>query len=182
MNTKVCTKCSKNLVLTDFCKGNNKDGLYCRCKQCMKKSHRQYYIKNKDKIDKQHRDYYKNNKEISKLRSIKNAKNRRKVDIDFKLRNYLRTRIWNALKMNIKSNSTTKLLGCSIEFLKYYLTKQFKPGMSWSNYGKWHIDHIRPCCTFDLSKPEEQRKCFHYTNLQPLWAFDNLSKSKKEII
>jgi hypothetical protein len=57
--------------------------------------------------------------------------------------------------------------------------KKFKPKMSWNNYGKWHIDHIKPCCSFNLSKSEEQRKCFHYSNLQPLWAKENLSKGKK---
>jgi len=53
--------------------------------------------------------------------------------------------------------------------------------MSWNNYTYigWHVDHIKPCCQFDLSKPEEQAKCFHYTNLQPLWAEENLTKGKK---
>ena len=51
--------------------------------------------------------------------------------------------------------------------------------MSWGNYGKWHVDHIRPCASFNLVNEEEQKKCFHYTNLQPLWAKDNLSKGSK---
>ena len=72
-----------------------------------------------------------------------------------------------------------KLLGCSLDFLKQYLEFQFKKGMSWSNYGKWHIDHIKPCASFDLSKPNEQHKCFNYINLQPLWAIDNLRKKDK---
>ena len=70
-----------------------------------------------------------------------------------------------------------KLVGCSIEKLKQHLESQFKEGMTFSNYGKWHIDHIRPCTSFDLSKLDEQYKCFHYTNLQPLWAEENLRKS-----
>jgi hypothetical protein len=84
-----------------------------------------------------------------------------------------------ALKGICKSARTMKLVGCSIEELKNYLKKQFVAGMSWKNHGKWHVDHIRPCITFDLSKPNEQRKCFHYTNLQPLWAIDNLEKKDK---
>ncbi|GAI33061.1 unnamed protein product, partial [marine sediment metagenome] len=61
---------------------------------------------------------------------------------------------------------------------KKHLEKRFVKGMSWKNYGKWHIDHIKPCATFNLSEKKEQRKCFHYSNLQPLWAKENLSKNK----
>ena len=59
-----------------------------------------------------------------------------------------------------------------------HLEAQFKPGMTWDNYGLkgWHVDHIRPCASFDLRDPEQQRRCFHYTNLQPLWAEENLKK------
>ena len=70
------------------------------------------------------------------------------------------------------------LIGCEVDYLMYYIQSKFTKGMNWNNYGKWHIDHIKPCCSFDLSKASEQRKCFHYTNLQPLWAKDNLSKGK----
>ena len=81
----------------------------------------------------------------------------------------------------IKSAKAITLIGCSFPELRQYLEKQFKEGMSWGNYGinGWHIDHLRPCASFDLSKPEEQQKCFHYTNLQPMWASENFSKSDK---
>jgi hypothetical protein len=73
-----------------------------------------------------------------------------------------------------------ELLGCTIDFFKNHLESKFVEGMSWQNYGKgWHIDHIIPCVSFDLSKPEEQRKCFHFSNLQPLWAVDNIRKGTK---
>ena len=52
-------------------------------------------------------------------------------------------------------------------------------GMTWENYGEWHLDHMRPCASFNLEDPEEQKKCFHWTNLQPLWAKDNLAKSDR---
>jgi hypothetical protein len=91
----------------------------------------------------------------------------------------LRNRILKVLKGRNKSKSTLKLLGCTIEFLKNHLESKFTKGMSFSNYGKWHIDHIRPCASFDLSKSSEQHKCFHYTNLQPLWAKDNREKRDK---
>jgi len=90
----------------------------------------------------------------------------------------LRSRIWAVLKNNVKSTHTVKLIGCSLKELKQHLQTQFKKGMNWKNYGKWHVDHIIGCCNFDLSKPEEQRKCFNYRNLQPLWAIENWSKKK----
>ena len=75
------------------------------------------------------------------------------------------------------------MLGADANFVREHLEKQFKPGMSWANHTKdgWHIDHKIPCASFDLTKPEEQQKCFHYTNLQPLWARENLTKSKHEV-
>ena len=85
------------------------------------------------------------------------------------------------LKHNRKHGTTIKLLGCNINELRFYLEGKFIDGMSWDNYGEWHIDHIRPCASFDLTDPEQQKKCFHYTNLQPLWAEDNLSKGDKII-
>ena len=72
-----------------------------------------------------------------------------------------------------------ELVGCSIHYLKEYLTKQFKSGMNWNNVGKWHVDHIIPVVKFNLKDPEQQKTCFHYTNLQPLWALDNLKKGTK---
>ncbi len=98
-----------------------------------------------------------------------------------KIAKNLRGRIRHALQkdgMN-KSTSTTELLGCSIEFCRDHLASQFTDNMDWDNYGKWHIDHIRPCASFDLADAEQQRVCFHYTNLQPLWAKDNMSKGDK---
>jgi hypothetical protein len=71
-----------------------------------------------------------------------------------------------AIDRNAKSVHYLDLLGCSIEALKEYLEFKFKRGMRWDNYGDWHIDHILPCCSFDLSNPEQQRQCFHWTNLQ----------------
>ena len=133
-----------------------------------------YYKLNKDKVAKIHKKYYQKNKD----KIIKYNKNRRKTDINFKLRHQLATRIWLALKKNYKSERTMTLIGCTIDLLRLHLQSKFQPGMSFSNYGKWHIDHIRPCVSFNLSKPKEQRKCFNYKNLQPLWAYDNLSKNR----
>ena len=78
-----------------------------------------------------------------------------------------------------KSSTTKTLLGCSLDNFKEYLENKFIDNMNWENYGEWHIDHIRPCSSFNLLDQEEQRKCFHYSNLQPLWAKDNLKKGAK---
>jgi hypothetical protein len=106
-------------------------------------------------------------------------KNRYKTDINFRLRNILRLRIRTAVTRSYRVSSSIKLLGCSIDEFKQYLENKFLTNMTWSNYGDWHIDHKIPCVSFDLTKIEEQKKCFHYSNLQPLWAKQNLSKGCK---
>ena len=70
-------------------------------------------------------------------------------------------------------------LGCDVEKYKCYIEDNFKEGMTWENHGEWHIDHIKPCCSYNLEDEEEQKTCFNYTNLQPLWAIDNLVKGGK---
>jgi hypothetical protein len=88
--------------------------------------------------------------------------------------------MWRALRGLTKRGRTAELLGCSIENLKIYLESKFKVGMSWQNYGKiWEIDHIMPCAIFDLAKPEHQKRCFHFSNLQPLFITANRRKQAK---
>ena len=101
-----------------------------------------------------------------------------------KLAKAISNRVAIALKGGHKKTSSTKLLGCSIEHLRDHLESQFEEGMSWDNHSMtgWHIDHIRPCASFDLTDEAQQRECFHYKNLQPLWAKDNLSKNAKYIL
>jgi hypothetical protein len=108
---------------------------------------------------------------------------RRAFDSSFKMRMNLRHRVWSALQSvgASKSGNVFDLIGCTIGELRQHLETQFADGMTWDNYGRtgWHIDHIRPCASFDLTDPEQQRQCFHYTNLQPLWAADNIRKGGK---
>jgi len=90
----------------------------------------------------------------------------------------IRSQIIHVLMGRKKAAPTLELLGCETAGeLRDIIESQLTPGMSWNNYGEWQIDHIRPCASFDLSDPEQQRECFHHTNLQPLWAFDNISKN-----
>ena len=104
-----------------------------------------------------------------------------KNDINFKMKRVLRSRVFGAMKGAKKSKKTMELLGCDIEFFKKHMENLFEEGMTWQNYGRggWHVDHIMPCSSFDLSMPEQQKLCFHYTNLQPLWQTDNLTKRNK---
>lgn len=170
---------------------------------------KQKYITNKEKILAQKKEYYKNNREkYLEYQKEYRKENRAKVldynkkyrethkeeiakyqkeyqrercqnDPIFKMIKYYRIRTCSAYLNNTKSKSTIELLGCNGEELAQHLEKQFQPGMTHDNYGEWHIDHIKPIASFDLSDPEQEQECFHYTNLQPLWAEDNLRKGDK---
>lgn len=133
-----------------------------------------YRQKNKDRLKEKKKEYYlKKGREDARLWQKKQMS-----DISFRMKKNLRGRIYVALKRGIKSESTMSLLGCSIEEFKKHFESLFTEGMSWEKYleGGIHIDHIKPCKLFDLTNPEEQKTCFHYTNLQPLWKIDNLVK------
>jgi hypothetical protein len=123
----------------------------------------------------------KENRKIINDKFLTYEKNRKKIDAEYKLLKTLRSRLGNAIRnqKSYKNNKTIHLLGCSISFLKNFLETKFKEGMTWENHGEWHIDHIKPCASFNLLDEEEQKMCFHYTNLQPLWAYENLSKGSK---
>lgn len=103
-------------------------------------------------------------------------KRRMATDISFRIRVNLSKRLYYALGRNyVKSASTIQLLGCNVKFLKSYLESKFLPTMTWDNYGTlWHIDHIIPCASFDLSDSKQQNRCFHYSNLQPLFALTTI--------
>ena len=105
---------------------------------------------------------------------------RRKKDPNFKLLTILRGRIYDVLRGHSKSDSTINMLGCTINELWKHLESTFKTGMTRDNHGKvWHVDHIIPCVSFDLTDPNQQKKCFHYSNLQALFVYENLSKGSK---
>lgn len=190
---KDCNKCGKTLPIENFSKDKSrKDGFSYRCKSCQKSLHGKHYSKNKSKTLKKNREWYNLNKE-SRLRQCaeyyqnnKDKKHayqrmRRKTNPQAKIAECLRGRVWSALNGVSKAQSIMDLLGCSIEELKTYLESQFQEGMTWENHGVdgWHIDHVKPCALFDLTKDSEQLVCFNYNNLQPLWAKENLSKGKK---
>lgn len=113
------------------------------------------------------------------------CRTKRKINPQYALKNNLRCRM-NAALRNIglkRDKPLEALIGCTIQELCAHLESKFTDGMTWANRGHtgrvWQIDHIRPCASFDLTDPVQRAACFHYTNLQPLWAFDNLSKGAK---
>jgi hypothetical protein len=151
-------------------------------KEYIKQSLKKYHKENKEKIAQKRKEKYEKVKHTEefkrKNREYVNYKN--KTDIVFKIKCVLRSRVRHAIKNNIKKCTkkagTFDLLGISAEEARKYLENMFLPGMSWENYGKghgkWNIDHIIPCASFDLIDLEQQKKCFHYTNIQPLWEDD----------
>lgn len=140
------------------------------------------YEKHKEKRVETNKEWQKRNREKLNKLSGENHKRYRKENPCYKIMTASRCRINAVLRYKTtKSAKTIELMGCSSEKLKEHLEGLFQPGMNWDNHGHtgWHIDHIIPCASFDLTKPEEQKKCFHYTNLQPLWWHQNLKKGAK---
>lgn len=154
---------------------------------------REWYVKNIEKCRESGRRYYKKHIKEQRERSlIKNRKSRKEnpdiwrgyekkyhkerynSDIQYKLTKLIRNRLIKA----IKNGSAVKDLGCTISELKIHIENQFKKGMTWKNWNikVWHIDHIKPLSSFDLTNRKQFLKAINYSNLQPLWAFDNLSK------
>lgn len=195
MGSKRCNKCSEIRYISEFNKDcSKKDGIRNICKICTKEKYLQnreyeiqrsknYQQKNREKVLKQKlihaKKYFIENHDKIKKYQKKYKANRRKNDFLFKLSDGVRSRIYGFLKKNqiSKKNTTFELVGCSPIELKIYLEEKFIKDMSWDNQGEWHIDHIIPLSS---AKTEEEiyRLC-HFTNLQPMWALDNIKKGSK---
>lgn len=189
--TKTCGKCGKEKKISEFGKDNRaKDGLRYVCKECRKNDWKKYYKENKEKVLKKNKKYFEENpnkrheidKKFRKSEKRKNylkkwRYNRYHNDPEWRLRDVISSHLYRGLKKS--DNVCFNFLGCSVGEYKIYLEEMFKDGMSWDNYGEWHIDHIRPISSFDLSNDKEILECFNYKNTQPLWADENLKKSNK---
>lgn len=196
---KRCKKCKRVLAISKFYRSSTEYGGWSGgCIDCHRKiakkfrsenrghylaRSRRYYVKFQKKRLEEKVDYYKKNRAALIKKAAAYKRNRMKIDPAFRAEMSLRGRVSAALRKEgvVKSKFFRELVGCDIEFFKKYIEKHFRSGMSWNNYGYygWHIDHIRPCSSFDLTDPKQQKECFHYTNLQPLWAKENLSKNDK---
>jgi len=205
---KFCPVCNIEKDQSQFQKQKGgKNGLRALCTLCKRQARKNYYQQNKEKELKLNKRWVNKNKEkvqrfrldyrkrpkykaYQKKYRTEHRKERaayqsklEKENISYRIASRLRHRLYTALKANktSKSYSVMYLLGCDMNIFKEYLSDKFKEGMSWENYGAWHIDHIKPCALFDLTDIQEQKKCFHYSNLQPLWAEENLHKNTKII-
>lgn len=110
-----------------------------------------------------------------------NRRRRLKTDAQYRLSQVLRSRLHHALARRAKKSAPTEvLIGCTVAFVVKHLESQFMAGMSWANHGsEWEVDHKKPVASFDLTRDEEQKACFHYSNLQPLWKHANRRKRAK---
>lgn len=191
---KKCKDCKVLKCTSEFytSKKNMKTGLkiYIQscCKACMNKRSADWNKANRARYNKQLRERRRRKKLGIKRKPIqtheermaymrKYQRERRRSDPTYRLLHNLRERVRKALQGKNKSAATEALLGICVDECRKYIEGLFTEGMSWDS--DIHIDHIVPCASFDLSDPEQQRRCFHYTNLQPLWGPDNLEKSAK---
>lgn len=164
----VCRGCSK--ILNKNWQDKNKIRV---------KEYRSSYSKaNSTKISVTKKLYYENNKDKIRVKRLEYVTRKLNEDINFKIVHSLRGRLRKAVKCGYKTGSAVQDLGCSITYLKQHLEERFRPGMSWDNWGVsgWHIDHIKPLASFDLTDRRQFLEACHYTNLQPLWAKDNICK------
>ncbi len=180
---KRCYKCEKTKPKAEFHKNKSKkNGLQRECKACVKQYKQENFEKTAE-YDKQYKKQYRqeNAKEIAEYNK-QYERERKKSDPLFKFAGNVRALILGSFKRGKikgfkKQRKTEALLGCTIEQLKEHLAKQFLPGMSLDNHGEWHIDHIIPLAS--ASTQQDIERLCHYTNLQPLWAADNIRKGKK---
>lgn len=207
MSEKLCSKCQEKKGCDFFYRDKStKDRLSTWCKNCQK-VHRNKdkanvvanrYRKSEKGIKSRNKNYStpsalsrakKYRQKIIKSGTLaKRRKNSYHTNEHFRIRYLLSSRIRETMiQQNCrKNNKTLELLGCSLEFFREHIESQFEDWMNWENHGvwskeskTWHLDHIIPCASFDLSNDEDIKKCFHYTNLQPLEAMENIKKSNK---
>ena len=200
--TKVCTKCKIEKSCDNFSKNKTtKDGLQRHCRECVKKYNQENVEKNsqvkkkwrqlnpnnvkeKDKKWKKNnfhkiKKYRQDNSDKIKIYNRQYQKNRRNSDPLYKFICNIRKRLSAYFRViSVNKNTRTKdMLGLDLACFKSYIESKFQEGMTWENYGQWHVDHIKPLSL--ATTEQEVMELNHYTNLQPLWAVENLKKSNK---
>jgi hypothetical protein len=152
-------------------------------KEKLNEYHKKWSKENKEELKKYHTEWRNKNREHVSKKGREWIQNKRKTDNFFRFKDRIRTAVWQLLKeRNInKTNKTFALLGYTIEELMNHLEKKFTEGMTWENYGEWHVDHIIPMCSFKFETTDdpEFKECWKLENLQPLWGPENLSKGPR---
>lgn len=177
---KLCSYCKQIKLIVEFRFINRSlNQTQSICKICKSKKEKELYqIPEFRKCTLNRNKNFRSNP-INKIKRNKRERQLRQNNPIYRLKINLRNRISEILS-NKKRNKSIHLVGCTLKQLAHHLKQLFTIGMSWENYGfgsnKWHVDHIRPCASFDFEDEKQISECFHYTNLQPLWQFDNLSK------
>lgn len=181
MVTKTCSRCGEAKPLEDgfYPSPSYADRHYGWCKSCHNKVGKSWREKNKSHQAENVKAWC--DKNIERRRKHKRdwqRKHNRNRSIADKIHDSIRTKVWRQLKGKKRSQSTFALLGYTPEKLMAHLEAQFTEGMSWENYGKWHIDHITAKAKFVIRSVEDEdfKQCWALSNLQPLWALDNLKK------
>lgn len=195
--TKVCRVCKVNKSLEEYhARKGAKDGRRNECIPCrllhqktrhplVKEHHnakcREYDAAHLDEKLKYNKQYYADHREQRIKDNYAYQKAQRKLSNNYALADGIRCRLYQAIRKGQKKGSAVKDLGCTIPFLREYLQARFKPGMTWDNWTRdgWHIDHVKPLASFNLEDREQFLEAVHYTNLQPLWASENIHKSAK---
>lgn len=196
ISEKICCRCGIIKNIDEFslnrAKKSQRNG---HCKECQKeyleknkesisKRTKELRLKNKEYILERERKYREKNREKINENKRIYEKNRKKQDPDFRITASLRNFVHKSISRQCKKERRSfELFGVSIDKIKLWLEMNFEEGMSWDNYGLdgWTIDHIEPCSNFDLSDPEEQKKCMNWSNLTPMWHKDNNAKNNRNL-
>lgn len=178
---KKCPHCGQVKSFAEYDKRADRPGKIASwCIPCRRENSIDWKVANPERARAASRksaaEFFARNPERVRENSKRSVYKRLASDPGYKLLHNLRRRLNKAVSGVCCSASTKELLGCDIPGLMGWIERKFQPGMTWENYGEWHVDHKRPCASFDLTDIEQQRACFHFSNLQPLWAEDNLSK------
>ena len=190
MITKKCTKCGEEKSFSEFTKDSRlKSGLAAACAECKRKQYKSWVLDNQENKNAYMREYRQRSEARQRVlesqrRSFQRPESKMRAreyrkDPQRRLHNNISRAVRLSLSADAKKGATwEKLLGYDRYELIRHLERQFTPGMSWDNYGEWHIDHIIPQAAFNFSSPNhiDFKRCWALENLQPLWAGDNISK------
>jgi len=182
MNKKKCSKCGEEKFVEEFHKDKRaKSGFCSACKKCCDEYKKKWRKNNPEKAKESYKKWVKNNLEKNRKYHKEYQQKKRRNDSVFRLNYNIKCAISRSLKGNKNGNHWENLVNFTLEDLKQHLEAQFKDGMTWENYGKWHIDHRIPISLFNIIsvKCKGFKKAWELSNLQPLWARENISKNNK---